>query len=234
VDYQTCQLSSAADVATVCRQVVSGSSLVRLSQTCPPSSAVDVVVVCRQVATGSSLVRLSGIDWRVLEVTGHRALLLADWVIGTGSYHQVEVDVTWERCDLRRWLNGQFLDSLGRPLASQVLRTKVENRPNPSWDTPGGEDTEDQVFLLSMEEAAHWLAEKHHRLIRYYRFRRFRSDKLIAKTEEDVRAGWWLRSPGRYPGRAANVLRSGYLIDYGLDVSASSGVRPAFWLNLGS
>ncbi|MDR3068368.1 MAG: DUF6273 domain-containing protein, partial [Cellulomonas sp.] len=134
----------------------------------------------------------------------------------------------------RQWLNGQFLDSLGQPLASQVLRTKVVNKPNPVWRTPGGNDTDDQVFLLSMEEAAHWLTEKRPRWMRYSD-RRFRSDKLIAKTEEDVRAWWWLRSPGYDPDSVADVDYGGNLDDFGYGTSASSGgVRPAFWLNLES
>ncbi|MDR3068333.1 MAG: DUF6273 domain-containing protein [Cellulomonas sp.] len=200
-------------------------------QTRPPSSAEDVAAVSRQVVAGSSLVRLSGIDWRVLEVTGHRTLLLADRVIGTGPYHDVtwEADVTWEQCDLRQWLNGQFLDSLGQPLASRVLRTKVVNRPNPAWRRPGGEDTEDQVFLLSMEEAADWLTGEHPR---WTSFRWFKSDKLIARYEDGSSAWWWLRSPGDETDRAALVSHVGNLRDYGGRVSASGGVRPAFWLKL--
>ena len=206
------------------------------------SSVEDVAAVCRQVASGSSLVRLSGFDWRVLEVTGHQALLLADQVSGTGPYHQEQADVTWERCGLRQWLNGQFLDSLGQPLASRVLRTKVVNGPNPVCGTPGGEDTEDQLFLLSLEEAVHWLAGQRppweeYRNLSYH----FGSDKLIAKNEEGD-ADWWLRSSGFGPDRAAYVRADGYLYVYGSPVSTlsggvsvlSGGVRPAFWLNLES
>jgi hypothetical protein len=202
-------------------------------QTRPPSPAAEVVAGCRRVASGSSLVRLSGIDWRVLKVTGHRALLLADRVIGTGPYHQVEADVTWEQCDLRQWLNGEFLDSLGRPLASQVLRTKVANRPNPAYGTPGCEDTEDWLFLLSLEEAADWLAGKRPRWKKYRDGNWLKSVRLIAKGEDGYDVWWWLRSPGRNPDYAANVLTVGSLYGHGNSVSASSGgVRPAFWLNL--
>jgi hypothetical protein len=197
-------------------------------QTRPPSSAAEVAARCRQVASGSSLVRLSGIDWRVLKVTGHQALLLADRVIGTGPYHTEKTDMTWARCDLRQWLNGQFLGSLGQPLASRAVRRTVVNGPNPAYGSPGGKDTEDQVFLLSLEEAAEWLCPKRgYRSICW-----FGSGKLIAKDEEDARAWWWLRSPGLTPGYAAIVGIDGDLYDIGYEVSASHGVRPAFWLNL--
>ncbi|MDR3068971.1 MAG: DUF6273 domain-containing protein [Cellulomonas sp.] len=199
-------------------------------QTRPPSSAEDVAAVCRQVVDGSSLVRLSGIDWRVLKVTGHQALLLADRVIGTGSYHQEQAGVTWERCDLRRWLNGQFLGSLGPPLASLVLQTRLLNGPNPVWGTPDGQDEKDQFFLLSTEEAVGYLAEPWES---GFGSRWFQSDRLIAKNEDGANAWWWLRSPGPGPGCAAYVGTGGSLGDGGSNVSASSGgVRPAFWLNL--
>ena len=184
------------------------------------------------------LVRLSGVDWRVLDVvvekSGRRGLLLADRVIGAGPYNKVWEPMTWERCDLRRWLNQDFAGSLGDPLTSRAVRVKVENGPNPTWDTPGGNDTMDQFFLLSMEEAADWLAGQ--KSVGWRKFKKkdwFISDNLIAKNEDSESAWWWLRSPGGLPGDAAYVDDDGSLDDLGLLVSGSSGgVRPAFWLNL--
>ena len=207
-----------------------------------PSTARDVTAVCHQIAgstwsSASSPVRLSGIDWRVLKVetSDGRALLLADRVIGTGSYNKVQEATAWERCDLRDWLNEDFARSLGEPLTSRVARVKVHNGPNPVWGTAGGNDTTDQFFLLSMEEAADWLAGQ--KSVDWKKFKRkgwFTSDKLIAKNEDDKIAWWWLRSPGYYPDDAAFVDYDGSLSgSWRVDVSWSGGgVRPAFWLNL--
>ncbi|MDR3068574.1 MAG: DUF6273 domain-containing protein [Cellulomonas sp.] len=204
-------------------------------RTRPPSTADEVDAVARQVADRADLVRLSGIDWRVLEVTSDRALLLADRVIGTGPYHGANVDVTWGRCDLRRWLNGAFLESLGEPLVSRVPQVTVRNGPNPIWGTDGGPDTTDRVFLLSMEEAASYLAGKEPDWTTYRSGGSLWSEGLVARNEENETAWWWLRSPGYRPDNAARVSRGGDLYDRGDSVSASSaGVRPAFWLNLES
>lgn len=195
-----------------------------------PSTRQEVADACRRIA-GTASVRLSGIDWQVLKVEGRRALLLADRVIGTGPYNKKQEITTWERCDLRRWLDEDFARSLGEPLTSRVVRVKVRNGPNPTWDTSGGNDTQDRFFLLSMEEAADWLAGKKP----YWRQKKgsCSSDALIAKDEAGESAWWWLRSPGRDPGRAAYVFGGGDLYGVGGGVSASSGgVRPAFWLNL--
>ncbi|MDR3068970.1 MAG: DUF6273 domain-containing protein, partial [Cellulomonas sp.] len=107
-------------------------------------------------------------------------------------------------------------------------------RPNPTWRTPGGEDTEDQVFLLSMEEAVDWLAEKQPPWENNRDFGRFMSSKLITRYEDGRGAWWWLRSPGLGPIFATYVLSDGSLIDFGFGVAAVGGVRPAFWLNLES
>ncbi|MCL2422834.1 MAG: KAP family NTPase [Micrococcales bacterium] len=204
-----------------------------------PSTEDEVQAACAQIAQGA-VVRLSGIDWRVLEVTptgsDHRALLLADRVIGKGPYNKAQVATTWERCDLRRWLNEEFAQSLGKPLTDRVLRRKVHNGPNPVWDTPGGEDTVDQFFLLSMEEAALHLAGQEPSDWKQYQNSGWflLGTQGIAEDEEGKFAWWWLRSPGGSPGRAANVLFDGTLRVVGYGVSSSAAVRPAFWLNLES
>ncbi|MCL2467499.1 MAG: DUF6273 domain-containing protein [Micrococcales bacterium] len=207
-------------------------------QTRPPSTVAEVTKVCRKVAAtwsaGSRPVRLSGIDWRVLEVVDtHRALLFADRVIGTGPYHMAQEDVTWEQCDLRRWLNTEFFWSLGETLTSRVLPTTVENAPNPVYGTRGCGDTTDGFFLLSMTEAAVQFTGREPSNWKTYQLSLGKNAR--AKDEKGESAWWWLRSPGGHPGGAASVYGQGDLYEYGRVVSvASGGVRPAFWLNLQS
>lgn len=49
------------------------------------------------------------IEWMVLAVEGDEALLLSKYALDTQPYHDVEVDITWEKCTLRTWLNETFL-----------------------------------------------------------------------------------------------------------------------------
>ncbi|MCL2090181.1 MAG: DUF6273 domain-containing protein [Micrococcales bacterium] len=182
------------------------------------------------------LVLLSGIDWRVIDQatdeSGRRVLLLADRVIGTGPYHKTQVAVTWQGCDLRHWLNDEFFRSLGDPLTSRVLKVPVQNGPSPTWGTRGGSDTQDQVFLLSTEEAASLLAGKREVRWNKYKERWFTDKKLVARDKKGLPSMWWLRSPGCLPDLAACVTSDGGITDNGNNVSTSSGVRPALWLDL--
>ncbi|MCL2850689.1 MAG: DUF6273 domain-containing protein, partial [Micrococcales bacterium] len=204
-----------------------------------PSSPEQVRQVCQQITDDGpgGLVDLSGIDWRVLKVTSDQALLLADRVVATGPYHNVLVDVTWERCFVRRWLNDDFLGLLGEPLASRVVPTHVLNTPSPTWGTDAGPDTDDQVFVLSAEEAASWLAGKD--VVTWGKYagaRRFGQSPaehgLAALDEDGTSTWWWLRTPGDMRDTAAYVYAVGSIFDDGAPVSATGGIRPAMWLDL--
>ncbi|MDR0960529.1 MAG: KAP family NTPase [Propionibacteriaceae bacterium] len=202
-----------------------------------PSSAENVAEQQRLIRYGAKSVSLSGYEWRVLvgPEEGHgRALLLSDRIVGKGPYNREQVDVTWETCDLRRWLNGQFMASLGRPMWEQVEEGPVENPDNPFFGTPGGRATSDRAFLLSLEEMMRYLAGQQKPNWGTIGRQDFRSGQLIALTEDNNKSWWWLRSPGRNPGGASFVFAVGLvLVDASTHVSsASGGVRPALWLNV--
>ncbi|MCL2850324.1 MAG: DUF6273 domain-containing protein [Micrococcales bacterium] len=205
------------------------------------STTAEVVDVCRQIAgrtwsAGSPPVQLGGIYWRVLDVVrkrgGQRALLLAARVVARAPYHRAGVEVTWERCDLRRWLNDEFCSSLGEPVASRVVESRVRNEASWVWKTPGGNDTTDRVFLLSMQEAVEHLAGADWKVFRESVVLEL-GDRATGTDEDGASAWWWLRSPGSTPVLAARVLDDGVLNARGYSVSwTGGGVRPAFWLNL--
>ena len=49
-----------------------------------------------------------GIAWKVLDIEPDRMLLITNKVIACRQYHHAPESVTWEKCDLRTWLNGTF------------------------------------------------------------------------------------------------------------------------------
>ena len=48
------------------------------------------------------------IKWDVLAIENGRALLFSKYGLDCVRYHNEWVDITWEYCDLRRWLNDDF------------------------------------------------------------------------------------------------------------------------------
>ena len=89
----------------------------------------------------------------------------------------------------------------------------LENPNNPEYGTPGGNNTKDRVFLLSIDEAD--------------RFFKNNNDRAIG-------SAWWLRSPGCPSYYAAYVSEDGSVQTFGNDPQFIYAVRPAIKIDLKS
>ena len=199
------------------------------------------------------------IKWRVLSVDGDDVFLLADKNIDVQRYNDTDTDVTWETCTMRSWLNGygagansdgkdysdnNFLDNaFTEKEQSMIKTTNVVNKDNPEYGTEGGNDTSDQVYLLSIDEVTN-PAYGFTSDTDYIKMREAVNTSYVAgggeiKSPYMESAGsvdnWWLRSPGNDSSSAADVNDRGYVDRDGDDVSIIGvGVRPALHLNLSS
>ncbi|MDR1713788.1 MAG: DUF6273 domain-containing protein [Coriobacteriales bacterium] len=92
-------------------------------------------------------------EWRVLAIEDGKALVITRDIIDQRVYNEEKAQTTWEQCTLRQWLNADFYNSAFSDLErSYIIRSNVQNNDNPDYGTTGGADTEDYVFLLSIEE----------------------------------------------------------------------------------
>ena len=192
--------------------------------------------------------QFGGYTWRVLDVQGDRALLLSEYVIGHRVYHHTTNElVTWEQSELRHWLNNEFFNSFSTSDRVRIAQTYVVNNNNPWFDTPGGNNTHDRIFLLSLEEVVRHFGDSGqlaNGLQGMLWIRDEFNDARIARSAVawDTHWGsfspgdpswWWLRSPGIYGFRATDVSFVGFVNVIGLNVTyAGGGVRPALWLYL--
>ena len=93
------------------------------------------------------------IMWRVLSVTDDDMYLLSDRIIESGSYHTTNDAVTWEKCQLRSWLNDDFLNAAFTSEEQQAIKTTlVKDNPHCTSNTTYGNDTLDKVFLLDTQD----------------------------------------------------------------------------------
>ena len=170
------------------------------------------------------------IRWRILKREGNKALLFSTYGLDAKRYNERYEGVTWETCSLRRWLNEDFYrTAFTDEEKSRILPTKVKNEDNPQWHTPGGNDTEDRIFLLSSSEAKQYLATW---------LERVKISTPYAEKSGVWEAGnginwWWLRSPGLSSYNAALVFCVGVIVDDGYLVHYfDDAVCPALWINL--
>ena len=149
----------------------------------------------------------SPIEWLVLDVNENEALLISRYGLDCKQYHNVRSDITWEDCDLRKWLNNDFIKSaFSEEEAKKIKVSELKNENNLQYNTRGGNDTKDRIFCLSINEAEHYFGSDKDRLCKPTAYAR----------KQGVYVGydccyWWLRSPGRNQSNAADVDAVGAL-----------------------
>ena len=186
------------------------------------------------------------IEWIVLDFDEkeQKALLLSKYGLDAKPYNTEYMDITWEQCSLRAWLNGVFLHTaFTSEEQSAILTTAVDNSSSQGysqWQTDEGKNTQDQIFLLSYAEANRYLDVTDDINIKArvaptaYAVARGAYCSEIDQTFDGKPAGrWWLRSSGYRRNIAPVVFAGGSLSNYNVD-RVQNVVRPAFWINLGS
>ena len=171
------------------------------------------------------------VEWQVLEIDGSKALLISRYGLDAKQYNSKNEDVTWDKCSLRAWLNNEFLNkAFTAEEQEKILMTAVKNPENPRFETEGGADTEDKVFLLSIEEANEYFDTGEARRVKPTEYA-----KANGCYEDEGYCWWWLRSPGFDQRCAADVYSDGNVVEFGNYVSSDiNAVRPAIWINLES
>ncbi len=202
------------------------------------------------------------IKWRVLKVNNNRAFLLSDIIVDNQVYNPVYEDITWETSTIRSWLNGygttfnkqekdfgskNFIDNAFSTTERLAIEnTNVINDNNITYESEGGNNTTDKIFLLSESETYGDSAIPYGFEISgdvYDEARRSRSSTYakamgICSYTDDAYKGsgfWWLRSPGHMSVYAAYVQSRGHVRCIGEFVNYDRhGVRVALNLNLSS
>jgi transcriptional regulator with XRE-family HTH domain len=98
-------------------------------------------------------------QWRVLKIDGNSALIIAESVIEQRAYHEEFAEITWEHCDLRKYLNKQFYDTFDPLDRARILETKITDCDNPWYGTNWGNSTVDRIFLLSINEVLKYFGD---------------------------------------------------------------------------
>ena len=150
-------------------------------------------------------------------------------------YNTERTNVTWETCSLRSWLNSTFLNAAFTADEQKAIqKTSVDNsksQGNSNWSTSGGNNTTDQIFLLSYAEAGKYFASNSDRICKPTAYAKAQG----VYTNDSGNCWWWLRSPGCTQDSAANVYyKNGSLGDPCSVSFGNDAVRPAFWINLES
>ena len=171
------------------------------------------------------------IVWLVLKKEGRKLLLISEGVVDVAPYNKTRSSVTWETCELRTWLNGEFLDTAFEAKEkNKIVESKVSTPDNADHKTPGGNDTDDKVFILSIEEAKELFEED---MDRRAKATDYAKEKGLKASTEQLYLGnspWWLRSPGRSGTDSSYVNVDGRIYNSIPVDNAVPGIRPVIWV----
>ena len=187
------------------------------------------------------------IKWRILSISenGEDAFLLADKALDRKPYNEIYEDVTWETCSLRKWLNGEFYETAFTDTEKAAINeTVVKNNNNIDYNTVGGNDTVDNVFLLSIDEVLNASYGFDDYNLDFINDRKCKSRQAKATdyaivnnavVDKQGNCYWWLRSPGEKQTNAVSIIEEGWGIWDGTYVDMPvRAVRPAIHVNLKS
>ena len=163
-------------------------------------------------------IQFGGYVWFVLDKQDGKTLIITEKVIEKRPYHHKECEITWETCDIRQYLNGEFYNSFSEADRERIIEVTNENPDNPWYGTSGGNPTTDRIFFLSIEEVVKYFGDSGQIKTRYmYPNCDWCKDEFLpwiddqyniarrAVDDDGVVFFWRLRSPGAKSWRAAAV-----------------------------
>lgn len=194
------------------------------------------------------------IKWRVLNVKGNDAFIMAEKSLDCKKYNDSYARITWSDCTLRSWLNGygasynlsnkdyssdNFIDEAFSDTEKKaILKTEVVNDNSVLTDRYNGPNTFDQIYLLSISD----INNKDYGFNSGSRVENAKNTafaKVVgAYTKSDTNADidgngyWWLRSAGRMDCTASYVNYDGWNDNYCNIDYVDVAVRPVLHVDL--
>ena len=178
------------------------------------------------------------IEWIVLEKDGNKALLLSKYILDNKCFNdEWSVNKTWETSQLRSWLNDTFYrTAFSKDEQKKILSTTIINSNNIDFKTSCGNNTNDKVFLLSIDEVRKYFGsgvkEKFgYRLNDAVVTQGTKYSGIVDKNNSFGNNYYWLRSMGIDQFAASFIAPNGYLATHGHYLTYGCGVRPALWVS---
>ena len=188
------------------------------------------------------------IDWIVIDKDDEKGfLLMSKYVLDGKKYHETKKEVTWETCTLRSWLNGlgSAVNLDGKDYSNNnfidvaftedelLCIPKVTNTNLDNHGHDGGNDTEDQIFVLPLNDLSVFTGYRHGYMTDYARYTVKLSVFLDDCLDDFCSTRWWLRGPGDDGNHESAVVGlsggSSTALDY-IDVNTVTGLRPSLWI----
>ncbi|MCR4990361.1 MAG: DUF6273 domain-containing protein [Lachnospiraceae bacterium] len=173
-------------------------------------------------ASVGDIVVFGDIRWYVIAKTETEYTLLSEKPVIKQCFRKAGYGITtstWEESTVRAWLNDKFYNTFTEEEKALIVKMHNINADSSEYGTSGGNDTDDHIYLLSVDEAN-------------------ALDNSVRKCgpwDSPFHQWWWLRSPGANTSYVAYVGKGkDGVIDPNGDIASNGygAVRPALNLSL--
>lgn len=168
------------------------------------------------------------LQWEILAIEAKKILLLSKYVVAACAFSQKEGAASWDRSDIRQYLNGSFYDKAFSAWEKKAIKESlVVPEKNMRYGTELGDVTCDRIFLLSASEVEQFMPQeaKRKRSVTAYAV-----EKGICTNGSDT-CRWWLRNQGHSSDTVAEVDYNGKIHFYGMSAEYDRcGLCPAMWI----
>ena len=181
------------------------------------------------------------IEWKIMDSNDDYYLLLSLKILDCAQFNTTYGYVTYSNSTLRKFLNGTFYNSaFTESEKKQIFKVKNKNDANTKFNIDAGSDTDDNVFIFSLNEYLKYFGDMDKNFGNgnattvgtMYAY----GKGLDVNANEDLWCNgfspYWLRTPGSYRTSAIYVSSNGGYIIWGDNVNYYYGVRPAMWVQL--
>lgn len=201
--------------------------------------------------------RYEPIKWRILNIEGEQAYILADVVLDYRVFGgSASANCAWEYSAVRSWLNGysassnwlkvdytnnNFLSLAFEDYEEEAIVTTTVTHLDNFYDgAAGGDDTTDKIHFLAESEVYETQTSMNYGFGAAFSVAdESRSAKCTTFAKamglvsgETGKTDFWLRSSALYGNNAMRVEESGEVDNIGVSHKNLSGIRPTLYLNL--
>lgn len=148
-------------------------------------------------------------------------ILVSYYGLDVQQYHNEDVDITWENCSLRKWLNEDFYNTAFSDEEKAIISPiSLENPANKSSGIEGGNPTVDTVWMFGEYDARNYME-----LMSKDNGQVPTTDYVQSLGEKEIDC-FWLRTPGSAANKASVAWDDSNFGEINSPVTESHVVRP--------
>lgn len=167
------------------------------------------------------------VEWIILDKNSSSALLISKDILDYHLYYYGFDCVTWSKSDMQFWLNHSFLNDAFSTDEQKAIQRTTLHADKPQDTDEIGKDTNDMVFLLSVDEVQKYFKSESSRIAKASAY----AVSLGAFVSHDGYTNWGTRTPLNC-NFIAEILSNGKFSNNGSFFLGNFEVRPALWISL--